>query len=85
MKTGERPTGIIRTLPSLYKDTKNIGFKRYVRALHEALAELGRAAARQMGIADDVVITMTICPDRETQWPDLGDKELAHKGQQNVG
>jgi len=35
MKNGERPTGIIRTLPSLYEDTKNVGFRRYRRAIDE--------------------------------------------------
>lgn len=35
MKNGERPTGIIRTLPSLYQDTKNIGYRRYVRSIRE--------------------------------------------------
>lgn len=29
MKPGERPTGIIRTLPSLYNDPENVGRKRY--------------------------------------------------------
>lgn len=36
-------------------------------ATARAIAELGRAAARQAGIPDDVVITMTIIPDREDQ------------------
>ena len=40
-----------------------------------ALAELGRAAARVAGIPDDVVITMTVCPDREYQWCGLVDGE----------
>lgn len=40
MKENARPTGIIRTLPSLYQDTKNIGFKRYVRALKELEEEM---------------------------------------------
>jgi hypothetical protein len=30
-----RPTGIIRTLPSLYNDDKNQGFRRYVRSIKE--------------------------------------------------
>jgi len=30
-----RPTGIIRTLPSLYKDGGNIGYRRYVRSIRE--------------------------------------------------
>lgn len=30
-----RPTGIIRTLPSLYQDKGNIGYKRYVRSIRE--------------------------------------------------
>lgn len=30
-----RPTGIIRTLPSLYNDGGNIGYKRYVRSIRE--------------------------------------------------
>lgn len=40
MKNGERPTGIIRTLPSLYQDKKNVGYKRYVRAIHELEKEI---------------------------------------------
>lgn len=35
-----RPTGIIRTLPSLYEDKKNIGYKRYVRAIRELEKEI---------------------------------------------
>ena len=31
----DRPTGIIRTLPSLYEDTKNVGFRRYRRTIDE--------------------------------------------------
>ena len=30
-----RPTGIIRTLPSLYSDNKSQGFRRYVRDLRD--------------------------------------------------
>jgi hypothetical protein len=41
----------------------------------KALAELGRAAARVAGIPDDVVITMSICPDRD--WCDLCDPNFA--------
>jgi hypothetical protein len=47
----------------------------------KALAELGRVAARHIGIPDDVVITMSVCQDREYDWcglvdgePDLGDQ-----------
>lgn len=40
-----------------------------------ALSEAGRIAARLAGVPDDVPITMTICPDREQQWPDLADVE----------
>jgi hypothetical protein len=43
----------------------------------KALAELGRAAARHVGIPDDVVITMTVCPDREYDWSDLCDPNFA--------
>jgi hypothetical protein len=42
-----------------------------------ALAELGRAAARHAGVPDDVVITMTICQDREKSWCDLCDPNFA--------
>jgi hypothetical protein len=42
-----------------------------------ALAELGRAAARHAGIPDDVVITMTVCHDREHEWCDLCDPNFA--------
>lgn len=31
----DRPTGIIRTLPSLYSDRGNVGYRRYVRAIRE--------------------------------------------------
>jgi hypothetical protein len=31
----DRPTGIIRTLPSLYADNKNVGFRRYIASLHD--------------------------------------------------
>jgi hypothetical protein len=31
----DRPTGIIRTLPSLYNDNKNVGYRRYVRSIRE--------------------------------------------------
>jgi hypothetical protein len=41
----------------------------------KALAELGRAAARSQGIPDDVVITMTVCADRD--WCDLCDESFA--------
>jgi len=41
----------------------------------KALAELGRAAARQIGIPDDIPITMSICPDREYEWCGLVDGE----------
>jgi hypothetical protein len=41
----------------------------------KALAELGRAAARHVGIPDDVEITMTVCRDREYQWCGLVDGE----------
>jgi hypothetical protein len=40
MNPSTRPTDIIRTLPSLYQDTGNIGFKRYVRAIHELEKEI---------------------------------------------
>lgn len=30
-----RPTGIIRTLPSLYNDGGNVGYRRYVKAVKE--------------------------------------------------
>ena len=40
-----------------------------------AVAELGRAAARHVGIPDDVEITMTICPDRQYEWCGLVDGE----------
>lgn len=33
MKKQSRPTGIIRTLPSLYSDTKNVGQQRYANAV----------------------------------------------------
>lgn len=39
---------------------------------HEALQELGRAAARHFGIPDDVEITMTVLPDRY-EWCGLDD------------
>jgi hypothetical protein len=42
----------------------------------KALTELGRAAARHVGIPDDVVITMEILPDRDYKWCDLCDPEL---------
>jgi hypothetical protein len=35
----DRPTGIIRTLPSLYNDGGNIGFRRYVRSIRELETE----------------------------------------------
>jgi hypothetical protein len=41
----------------------------------KALAELGRAAARHVGIPDDVVITMSVCQDREYDWCGLVDGE----------
>lgn len=34
-KVGVRYTGIIRTLPTLYKDKSNIVYRRYVRAIRE--------------------------------------------------
>jgi hypothetical protein len=40
MKNGDRPTGIIRTLPSLYNDEGNVGFRRYVRAIRELEKEI---------------------------------------------
>jgi hypothetical protein len=43
----------------------------------KALTELGRAAARHVGIPDDVEISMTICPDREKSWCDLCDPNFA--------
>jgi hypothetical protein len=43
----------------------------------KALAELGRAAARHVGIPDDVVITMEILPDRDYKWCDLCDPNFA--------
>jgi hypothetical protein len=36
----DRPTGIIRTLPSLYNDDKNVGFRRYVRSIRELEKEI---------------------------------------------
>jgi hypothetical protein len=39
----------------------------------QAMAELGRAAARVAGIPDDVVITMEILPDRDYEWCGLQD------------
>lgn len=35
-----RPTGIIRTLPTLYADSKNVGYRRYVRAIRELEQEI---------------------------------------------
>lgn len=35
MSSLSRPTGIIRTLPSLYSDEKNVGYRRYVRSIRE--------------------------------------------------
>jgi hypothetical protein len=35
-----RPTGIIRTLPSLYNDNKNVGYRRYVRSIRELEKEI---------------------------------------------
>lgn len=35
-----RPTGIIRTLPSLYEDKENVGFRRYRRSIHELENEI---------------------------------------------
>jgi hypothetical protein len=35
-----RPTGIIRTLPSLYQDSGNVGFQRYQRAIEELEQEI---------------------------------------------
>jgi hypothetical protein len=43
----------------------------------KALTELGRAAARHVGIPDDVVITMEILPDRDYKWCDLCDPDFA--------
>jgi hypothetical protein len=40
MRNGTRPTGIIRTLPSLYQDDGNIGFARYTRAIEELEQEI---------------------------------------------
>ncbi len=34
----ERPTGIIRTLPSLYNDGKQPGYRRYIRSIRELTA-----------------------------------------------
>jgi len=36
----DRPTGIIRTLPSLYNDNKNVGYRRYVRSIRELEREI---------------------------------------------
>jgi hypothetical protein len=53
----------------------------------KALTELGRAAARHVGIPDEVVITMEILPDRDYEWCGLQDdyvevneEEFAHVG-----
>lgn len=40
MKQEQRPTGIIRTLPSLYSDAGNVGYRRYVRAIRELEREI---------------------------------------------
>jgi len=40
MKNGQRPTGIIRTLPSLYNDDGNVGYRRYVRSIRELEKEI---------------------------------------------
>lgn len=49
-----------------------------------ALAELGRAAARSLGIPDDVPITMSICPDRKYEWCGLADGEITEGDDQGV-
>jgi hypothetical protein len=36
----DRPIGIIRTLPSLYGDSQNVGYRRYVRAIRELEADV---------------------------------------------
>lgn len=47
MKT--RPTGIIRTLPSLYMDDKNVGHRKYVRSV--AALERGQINAIYIALA----------------------------------
>jgi hypothetical protein len=49
----------------------------------KALTELGRAAARHVGIPDDVVITMEILPDRDYEWCDLCDPNFAQVTEEN--
>ncbi len=49
MKNGERPTGIIRTLPNLYAGRNNIAYKRML-ASYEALAA-GRIPAIYVALA----------------------------------
>jgi hypothetical protein len=50
-----RPTGIIRTLPSLYQDTKNVGYRRYVRSIREL----------ERGDIDVIYIAMAQLPKTE--------------------
>jgi hypothetical protein len=51
----ERPTGIIRTLPSLYMDDKNVGHRKYRRSV----------AALEGGQIEAIYIALAAVPTQE--------------------
>jgi len=55
MKNNERPTGIIRTLPSLYGEEGNIGKEKYEKSL----------AALEVGDIDAIYIALQAIPTKE--------------------
>jgi len=52
MNNNTRPTGIIRTLPSLYNDDGNVGYQRYTRAIDEL----------ERGVIDVIYIALAAMP-----------------------
>lgn len=55
MKPNERPTGIIRTLPSLYADDGNIGRQRYESSIK----------GLERGLVDAIYIAMATLPTKD--------------------
>lgn len=55
MSTTIRPTGIIRTLPSLYQDAGNVGHRKYTRAVR----------ALEQGEIDAIYIALAAVPKTE--------------------